>query len=204
MGEGHIAGSLNVPIQELASRVATLALDRDRPLVAICLSGHRSPRGPAARAPRVRGRPAALRRHARVEAERARGVTVRRRVRGPVPAALLVLAGVAGCGGAATGAEDARALMAPGQDCTVCHVFPVAGTIFASAGQGADGLAVTIGRAALTTNAAGNFFTRDEVVFPASAEVRRGDAARRMPRPAPSGACNACHGAGAAPRIDAP
>ncbi|MFL5300782.1 MAG: rhodanese-like domain-containing protein [Anaeromyxobacteraceae bacterium] len=39
---GHIAGSLNVPIQELPARVATLALTRERPVVAICLSGHRS------------------------------------------------------------------------------------------------------------------------------------------------------------------
>jgi rhodanese-related sulfurtransferase len=39
---GHLAGSLNVPIQELRARLATLALDRARPTVAICLSGHRS------------------------------------------------------------------------------------------------------------------------------------------------------------------
>lgn len=39
---GHIAQSLNVPIQELSSRLASLELDRARPVVAICLSGHRS------------------------------------------------------------------------------------------------------------------------------------------------------------------
>jgi rhodanese-related sulfurtransferase len=40
--KGHIARSLNVPIQELSSRISSLELDRARPIVAICLSGHRS------------------------------------------------------------------------------------------------------------------------------------------------------------------
>ena len=119
--------------------------------------------------------------------------------------ALSILAGaLAGCGGAGAGGVDPRALMAPGEDCTGCHGFAVAGTIFTDAGQGADGLAVAIGGAALTTNAAGNFYTRGPVDFPAAAEVRRGDAVRRMPRPAPSGACNACHGVGSTPRISGP
>jgi len=48
---GHIAGALNVPIQELRMRLATLALDHGRPGVTICLSGHRS-------IPAVRLRPA--------------------------------------------------------------------------------------------------------------------------------------------------
>jgi rhodanese-related sulfurtransferase len=40
--KGHIAGSLNVPVQELPSRLASLDLHHDLPVVAICLSGHRS------------------------------------------------------------------------------------------------------------------------------------------------------------------
>ncbi len=38
----QIAGATNVPITELSGRLATLALHRDRPIVAICLSAHRS------------------------------------------------------------------------------------------------------------------------------------------------------------------
>jgi len=40
---GHIAGALNVPITTLRSRLAALGLDASRPVVAICLSAHRSP-----------------------------------------------------------------------------------------------------------------------------------------------------------------
>jgi rhodanese-related sulfurtransferase len=39
---GHIAGAINVPITELSDKLATLRLSRDRPVVAICLSAHRS------------------------------------------------------------------------------------------------------------------------------------------------------------------
>jgi rhodanese-related sulfurtransferase len=38
----HIAGAVNVPITELAERIPTLSFDRSRPVVAICLSAHRS------------------------------------------------------------------------------------------------------------------------------------------------------------------
>lgn len=38
----HIAGSINRPIQELAAAIERLQLRRDRPVVAICLSAHRS------------------------------------------------------------------------------------------------------------------------------------------------------------------
>jgi rhodanese-related sulfurtransferase len=40
--QGHIASATNVPITELPSRVESLPLDRDRLVVAVCLSGHRS------------------------------------------------------------------------------------------------------------------------------------------------------------------
>ena len=39
---GHLPGAVSAPIGSLASRVDALALDRARPVVAVCLSGHRS------------------------------------------------------------------------------------------------------------------------------------------------------------------
>lgn len=38
----HIAGSINVPITELRTSLTALDLDKKRPVVAICLSAHRS------------------------------------------------------------------------------------------------------------------------------------------------------------------
>ncbi len=38
----HIAGAQNVPILDLPRRLSSLGLDPRRPVVAICLSGHRS------------------------------------------------------------------------------------------------------------------------------------------------------------------
>ncbi len=40
--QGHIAGARNVPIHDLPKQLAQLNLDAARPVVAICLSGHRS------------------------------------------------------------------------------------------------------------------------------------------------------------------
>jgi rhodanese-related sulfurtransferase len=40
---GHIAGAINVPINQLRSALPTLALDVQRPVVAICQTAHRSP-----------------------------------------------------------------------------------------------------------------------------------------------------------------
>ncbi len=39
---GHLPGAVNVPITELPARVSMLPLAPDRPVVAICLSAHRS------------------------------------------------------------------------------------------------------------------------------------------------------------------
>ena len=39
---GHIAGSVNVPIARLPARLESLEMEPGRPVVAICLSGHRS------------------------------------------------------------------------------------------------------------------------------------------------------------------
>jgi rhodanese-related sulfurtransferase len=38
----RIAGAINIPITELKARLATLPLDKERPVVAICRSAHRS------------------------------------------------------------------------------------------------------------------------------------------------------------------
>lgn len=40
--ESHIASARNVPIHDLPRRLESLGLDPQRPVVAICLSGHRS------------------------------------------------------------------------------------------------------------------------------------------------------------------
>lgn len=49
----HIPGAVNVPIQELKHRLGSLQLDAARPVVAICLSAHRSI--PAVRLLQARG-----------------------------------------------------------------------------------------------------------------------------------------------------
>ncbi len=40
--QGHIAGAHNVPIHDLPKQLDRLGLDTKRPVIAICLSGHRS------------------------------------------------------------------------------------------------------------------------------------------------------------------
>ena len=49
----RIAGATNAPVTELKARLASLALDRNRPVVAVCRSAHRSI--PAVRLLRARG-----------------------------------------------------------------------------------------------------------------------------------------------------
>lgn len=50
---GHLRGALNVPVTALSSRLDSLELDPARPVVAICLTAHRSV--PAVRLLRQRG-----------------------------------------------------------------------------------------------------------------------------------------------------
>ncbi len=40
---GHLAGALNVPVTALSGRIPSLGIPAGRPVVAICLSAHRSP-----------------------------------------------------------------------------------------------------------------------------------------------------------------
>jgi hypothetical protein len=111
-------------------------------------------------------------------------------------ASLVLVAGAllsTGCGGSDS-SSSGSALMAPGQDCTRCHPFTVAGTVFDAAGNGVQGVDVVLGGVTLTSNAAGNFFTAGAVTLPARVELRRGGATvAAMPALAP-GACNQCHG----------
>ncbi|RKZ91021.1 MAG: rhodanese-like domain-containing protein [Candidatus Parabeggiatoa sp. nov. 1] len=39
---GHLAGAVSIPIAELRANIETLPFDMDKPVVAICLSAHRS------------------------------------------------------------------------------------------------------------------------------------------------------------------
>ena len=50
---GHVAGARNVPIYTLKQALPSLALDPNRPVVAICATAHRSP--PAVRLLRAAG-----------------------------------------------------------------------------------------------------------------------------------------------------
>jgi len=50
---GHLPGAVNVPVTSLPASLASLRLDRSRPVVAICLTSHRSI--PAVRLLRTRG-----------------------------------------------------------------------------------------------------------------------------------------------------
>jgi rhodanese-related sulfurtransferase len=50
---GHITGAINEPINRLRSTLPILALDPDRPIIAICATAHRSP--PAVRVLRRAG-----------------------------------------------------------------------------------------------------------------------------------------------------
>ena len=116
--------------------------------------------------------------------------------------------------------------MAPGQNCMACHTpggpageasFTVAGTVFGSStadtGSGLAGVSVIITDAngldtLLTTNAAGNFFTRAALALPLKKAAVGINAQRTAMSAAPDGDCNRCHtqpAAGGAPgRIHAP
>jgi rhodanese-related sulfurtransferase len=50
---GHIHGAINVPIHQLRSALPTLEIDRERPVIAVCQTAHRSP--PAVRLLRQAG-----------------------------------------------------------------------------------------------------------------------------------------------------
>lgn len=45
--EGHIAGALNIPVEQLAERYTALGVPREREIVVYCLSGRRAARAQA-------------------------------------------------------------------------------------------------------------------------------------------------------------
>jgi hypothetical protein len=122
----------------------------------------------------------------------------------------LVLAALA----AAAACSPAQSpLMRPGEDCMSCHaganaatleapVWTVAGTVYdavdpePNAGVEDAYVHVTDAQGALLTlrsNAAGNFYAADPIVYPLQVCVERNGAMSCMRQPAPTGACNSCH-----------
>lgn len=111
----------------------------------------------------------------------------------------------------ACGGSDEGPLMKPGENCMTCHVaggqareevWTVAGTAYTTATDtalmGVSGISVVITDAnnkqiTLTSNAAGNFYTKDAVTFPISAELRRGAKVQKMSMKVSTGACASCH-----------
>lgn len=107
------------------------------------------------------------------------------------------------------------ALRNQGEDCVSCHraggkaprsLFTVSGSVFRTAAgepreTGAGGVAVVLDDAAgrtleLATNAAGNFWSKEEVLFPVRVTLRTlpGGASREGPaETCTHGNCNQCH-----------
>ena len=114
------------------------------------------------------------------------------------------------------------ASMRPGNDCTSCHSFKIAGTIYPTLnepnncnGTSANGLKVVITGAdgatlTLTPNStSGNFYSNTTVKTPYSAKITNSaGGSRTMDMKQSMGACNFCHGPtganGAPGRIIAP
>jgi hypothetical protein len=98
--------------------------------------------------------------------------------------------------------EDAN--MTPGQDCLPCHKdFSVGGTVFpdprSAANEGLAEVTVTIVDSAqttltLTSNTAGNFFSKKPIVWPADVTLTLGTRSSNMIG-APAGGCanDNCH-----------
>jgi len=121
------------------------------------------------------------------------------------------------------GGESGSA-MDPGRDCIACHAqgegpnYVIAGTVYQNAGEaddcgGVSGVTVEITGAdlnvtTLTTNSAGNFYSRASIAMPYGVKLTSNNGTRIMVAHQSVGACNSCHtqtGANAAPgRIMAP
>jgi hypothetical protein len=111
--------------------------------------------------------------------------------------------------------EDPNALRNPGEDCVSCHrlggkaprsLFTASGSIFrAGSGEpretGAAGVELSLEDSAgrtveLVSNAAGNFWSKEELLYPVQVTVRArpGAPARRGPADrCAHGNCNQCH-----------
>ena len=132
-------------------------------------------------------------------------------------AALALAAATAACGGSSTsaptspgtgGGGGSRVSHNAGQDCLRCHRdFGVAGTVYRTDGSAYSGATVRLTTAAsgggtvvlaLTSDAAGNFYTSQSVGFGTGLYTDvagTGGARRSMVAAVTSGACNSCHDA---------
>ena len=104
----------------------------------------------------------------------------------------------------AVGCSDSNGpLMKPGENCMRCHDWTVAGTVFpckdADPSAGVPGVTVVITNAAgteltrLTSNAAGNFYTKTPFTGSVHASIERSGATQKMTTAQTTGACNSCH-----------
>lgn len=113
-------------------------------------------------------------------------------------------------GEAWTGGDEESPLMHPGLDCIGCHAdegegpaYTVAGTVMADAADpddcfGVEGVTVRVTDAdgvehEVLTNAAGNFFLGEPVMFPYTVVLEKDGATRAMVTPQSDGACASCH-----------
>lgn len=109
-----------------------------------------------------------------------------------------------------TGCYDTGPLMRPGENCLGCHDgggraprFRLAGTVFecgtAEKHEGVAGVEVIVSDPAgaevlrLTTNEAGNFYTRTSPPEGYRVRLERGATVREMPGTPPRGGCASCH-----------
>jgi hypothetical protein len=117
----------------------------------------------------------------------------------------LTLIAFAGCG---PEEETGGPLMQPGVDCMSCHAhtegssaWSVAGTVYAknSTTTPSNGASIEITDAnglhvSLTSNTAGNFYSRTALAFPlASVSVKNNGTAVAMVASVSNGSCNSCH-----------
>ncbi len=110
--------------------------------------------------------------------------------------------------------DDPKALRNLGDECVGCHTpgkkagpwpFTAGGTVYRTASDdpvpGLPGVSVTIVDATgkvvrLSSNRAGNFWTKELLAFPVAVELQREGSQRKAAvpgGPCSSGACNACH-----------
>jgi hypothetical protein len=127
--------------------------------------------------------------------------------------AALLLSACGDAGGARTdsSATEPGPFMRPGENCLRCHsptsdtgapIWTAGGTVFArkdaDRDEGVPGALVVITgangeRVELTTNAAGNFYTRKSLTKPYRVAITYEGRTKEMPVDAPAGSCNACH-----------
>lgn len=107
--------------------------------------------------------------------------------------------------------DETGPLMRPGENCMTCHTgggqapdqrWTIAGTVYTTAtdgsGMGVSGVNIIVTDAnskqvTLTSNAVGNFYSKELVSFPLSTELRRGANVQKMAMKVSTGACASCH-----------